>query len=726
MITKIAGIKNDFLKYTLYRAYAMKTRLIILAVCGVLGFPLLSFAMIFDGNNHRTVSENTEAFVFISIGLSVLSCFIVFLMAYTGGVNCFEYFSKRENVDMSWSLPVKSRNRFWGDFCCGIVPIAVVYTLSAVIGLSFAKLGLIPDNFDDYDKMFGQFVAVIIIGLLFLISLYIIAVFSASLCGRVFEAAVYPALICGIIPALIALIGYMVFNHVWQIDIISQLTTTLTCSSPFGFLIGGISAATLPGQSPGTAGIEKIYLNPSVMIPFVLINAAFLTAAYYLSKKRKAENTGKATSFKYASEAVIALTMFCITSLFCLLIENDSYSVGGYLFGLIACTAVAFLILDVSAKRGFKKMGRAFLRYAAMVIGSVLISSLLLTMRGFGIGEYVPPLDNIESVSINLQFLDRDDLYAYSRGFINIETDFKDKDVIKLLRSLNSESNKVGGEHVYINRPVTYALKNGKKIIRYIQIPEDEQKKLLPLLLEPEYKNTVIQRLDEVFYDKHRAEDFVGMSFITRIGYKSYAGKDIQKLYDAFKQDFLAETYEQKFLSDGENIGFLEFQFFRRADTAGGLSYRSIATVNARVYIRPYYKNLKNALIEADVNPIFNQSVENVLFGVRKYDYIYAVPPEDYGYSAGYESENGYFKSGVQFVYGVKEYKNLIEQLLKVVQPYYIVDGAGYILYIDGSGYVVPPEYNYLAEELEKLAGRESPNYLEPVFNIQNMDVERY
>jgi len=219
MISRIADINNGFLKYAAYRTYTEKTRLIILCVCGVLGFPMLGLAAVLKeaADNSSTYTPGLELFLGISVVLTVVACAVMAIIAYSGGIINFEYFNRREKVDMSWSLPVKTRDRFWGDFVSGIVPVAVIYSVSGLIGFAIVALGT-RNSFatpEEYSVTMAMILTALIIGLLFLISLYIISVFCAALCGRVFEAAIYPALICGIIPSLIALVGIMVFNGAW-------------------------------------------------------------------------------------------------------------------------------------------------------------------------------------------------------------------------------------------------------------------------------------------------------------------------------------------------------------------------------------------------------------------------------------------------------------------------------------------------------------------------------
>ncbi|MCL2036902.1 MAG: hypothetical protein FWG83_05915 [Oscillospiraceae bacterium] len=112
MISGISKMKSEFLKYTAYRIYVEKTRLITLCVCGVLGLPLFGIAssLVTNGN----ASQSVGMFLGISCITLFVSTFVMATICYSGGMNNFDYYIKREKIDLSWSLPVRNRNRFWG------------------------------------------------------------------------------------------------------------------------------------------------------------------------------------------------------------------------------------------------------------------------------------------------------------------------------------------------------------------------------------------------------------------------------------------------------------------------------------------------------------------------------------------------------------------------------------------------------------------------------------
>ena len=600
------------------------------------------------------------------------------------------------------------------------------------VGLNRAQLG------NEYHLILGMTMTIIILMFLFFVSIYILSVFCAALCGRAYEAGAYPALICGIIPAIIALIGFMVFNGVWQINIMSQLTTILRGSSPFGFLIGGLDEVLgfyrFPqfrgsGNVAEFIGNHAIFLKPAVIIPFILVNAGFLTSAYYLGKKRKAESTGKAFVSNIASEIIISLVMFTITALFCYGMFQVREAQGGFFFGMFISTAVAFLFLDVTIKRGFKRMGRAFFRYVLMVGGSVLVSMLLLSANGFGIGEYVPPLNDIKSVSFDMRYVSGDYNSFWYENY-NGQTVFTDSDNIKFLRELHVESNNnpparmnYGGEWFYSHYDTyygfvtfTYTLKNGRQVKRNVVMDNAEREELLALYVSEEYKEMFVSSLEEMYKKSNSLAINIDsvISGMTLFSSTTNIFADTDALFEALKKDISAETFEQRYLSTGKNIGVMSLSFVEPVKhPQSGYYEKNFYLGNATVVIRPHFTNVIAELerqkieLSEDYSETFKENYMHnekfPEFSLLKYNVV-ARPPLHRRWDV--PSIEVYYNS---------ETAELFELLFDVAQPTYLINGQGFVLYTwwnsNGlSNLVIPPEYVYLVEQLWKIGEMQSVN----------------
>jgi hypothetical protein len=740
MISRIAKINNDFLKYALYRIYALKSQMVIMIMCGVLSFPLIAFALslhlqnMYDPNYHQS---GINTFLGVSMFVCIAAAAVFALLVYTAGVNCYDYYNRRERVDLSWSLPIKNRDRFWGDFASGLVPLALTYIISAAVGLLIARLGF-PDSVfygaENSTPVLSMVAAGMFGGLLVLISVFIIAVFCAAICGRVYETIAYPALIMIIIPALIGLFGTLIFNNVWQIYIFEQLETVLAGTSPGGFMVVLISELayfpTAYYNFESTLSEHLTFLNPAIIIPFILINAGFLTSAYFLAKRRGAEKTGSAFVFKGAHEIILTLVIFCITSLFFIgTVRNESFDMGT-IVGLIMCTAIAYLVLDITAKRGFKKMGRAGIKYAAMLVSSVVIVNLLLIADGFGVGKYVPKLENIESVHLDITHLDNLEFGMRWWNSSDLpQVEFTDKEAIELIRQIHIGSNENPRNYDFTHfyglwtenaqdsdffrqqQEVTYTLKNGDTVTRNVRLTFRQIESLLPLTMTDDFKNSQLAFIDDWFAGKERTELSAQVLPLTNpdaFGIAS-GSADTLRLYEAFKADYLAETFEQRFHSTERVLGKLEFSFSEVIffPDGSGRTYNSNRT-GINVHIFAHYTNLI-AELERQGFDLSVQTVgsddeisdrDGVSLTIFKVDYIGA------NESTSLPAPGSSFHLRFEWDERTAE---LVNTLMGVMQPSYMVNGEGYMIMHAGrsvfaSCYVIPPEYNHLAEELHRIA----------------------
>ncbi|MCL2077101.1 MAG: hypothetical protein FWH08_01690 [Oscillospiraceae bacterium] len=606
MISRITKINSSFLKYAAYRMYTMRARITIMGFCGLLSFPLIILATALQENYYRSGqhgnAEGVEIFFTISICLTMLSVTVFALLTYSNGVNCYDYYNRREKVDMIWCLPLKNKQKFWGDFISGLLPIVIIYTLSALLGLIVFRI-FMPDL--EYYSFYSALVmSLMVIGLVTAVSVYILSVFCACLCGKPSSSVIYPAIICIIIPAIITLISLLLFGRAWQMEVYEPLKVLLAATSPGGFAVCSINdlTASIPNDN---LGMYMLFLRPEVLIPFVLINAGFLTGAYYLSKKRNAESTGKPFAVKHAALILISLVMFCITASFVYTMDNASPgSAGGLFFGLFVSTLIVFLVLDAMAHTGKfnpKKLANLALRYVAMVGGSFLISSLLLTANGFGAAEYIPPADKIQSVSINLYRFDDDYVYvltefrargastgSYRKWGDNSanETTFTDSENIGVLRGIHYRSNAVGD---FVNPPwdrstITYTLNSGRKITRYINLFEDDYE-IHKLTESEEYKRGVIEKMEIMFENGNvPLVSFINFENDIVISDSLASNREIQdeevrRLFEAFKLDYLSNSDEHSW------IGSYGVILFRQNDNE---PFYIVAQMN----VRPHYTNL--------------------------------------------------------------------------------------------------------------------------------------
>jgi hypothetical protein len=411
-----------------------------------------------------------------------------------------------------------------------------------------------------------------------------------------------------------------------------------------------------------------------------------LTGAFYLAKKRKAEDTGKAFVFKPVLEILLSLTVFGITAGFIYAADTDFQNRSVYIFCMVLTTAIVFLAIDAMAKRGFKKMGSSALRYVCMTGGSIIVSFALLSADGFGIGEYVPPLDKIESVETRIGNYD----FNFD-GADNVRFLFEDKADVELLRRANIESNNrsIGGWR-YKKLNLAYKLTNGKTVSRNIDAGVVIEE-LLPLYVSDAYKAQFFAAIDDAlaspdpFTFTARFEDITRtVTYFDTMIPGEERGVDARRLYQALREDYLNETFEQKFRSTGTTIGVVTFR-------AVGYNVGS----HLVIHVRSHYANFLDELERQGID------IQTGLFASTE------EPPYAYftlhsGYIFGfYDPWDMYDYEDTWSHFTVTAANaGLLDELLKVAQPAYIIDGEGFYINLRGRNYYVPPEYDNLARGL--------------------------
>lgn len=725
--TALHKTESKSLKYFFYKMTKMRTRLIMLVIFIFTAYPaFITGAIAYTGSNGY--KENMNSFYIISITLCIFSLISMVIITYFNGITGFDYLNQKSVVDMNYSLPLTNRQRFFADFFAGIVPVAISYILSSFIGLILLAGFKTKEITKVVETLgWGNIIGIVLTGLVFLIMLYCLIVFSTTLCGRLFEASLYPMVISIIIPSIIALIGNMVFMNVREMDVSDQIVTLIAGTSPFGLLfcsmISTVNEVTL------------LIYQPAVFIPIILIIAALIILSYYFNKYRKSENVGKPFAYKKAFTVFLFLIMFCITGLFYIFIDESSYdSRGGIIFAMIIVTLIVFLFFDLTAKRGFKAMHKAVLRYILMVGGSVAVSVMLINSNGFGRGLYIPEPNKIESVSVKFSMANFDENYYRKDNFSSdsLSTEYTSTEDIAVLHSLNEASNKIhydysgtvyysGSRMNYYNysetevfcSELTYKLKSGREVTRYIFLSLLEETELLKLQMKSGYIEAITAYLDAMVYNTDPVNDKNIMDYavlmnITGIGTPIHNSEDILKLYEAFKKDLEAETFEEMYFPSEQPLGKIKFEIKKLSNESSyydGYEYYEEKTYyygDYSYYIKPYYTNLLSVMNELGLEiPDFKENAVNYQCTIGLF--------KDYYDCAFYSLDTL-----------LQEQNDKAYRLLSVAQPIYLAD-KGFIIDINGRTFVIPPEYEELSKEVYeelKISGEPITRYGEHILEI--------
>lgn len=436
--TTSAATKNYFGKRYLTDILENKKVLIINFVLELLGLPLLSIVGLIgmfydehldDTSKYYDITVLLIPFIMIAVGTIIISLLLGFVLALFH----FNYLYRKPVVDMHYSLPLSNTQRFFSDYLSGL-SIYLVPVLIAII-LSFIILG-VGSVFIDM-KEFWQVVPNIfkagLIVLVGMVMLYTISVFSIVFCGSTFEAIFSIIATNTMIPATIACVWLAIIttSSYGMVGESIFYSPVFTATSPFGAVIFFFMYISDGIDDIITYGMNSYYNSMYIrwMIVAFIVIAVYLAAAFLLYKLRKAESVSKPYVYKAFFYAISTMAVFCIISL---LIASGINIIVAAVAGIIIC-GIGWFIMEVIARRGFKRFWTAPIGFAAAVCGVFLICGICKVTDGFGAPRHVPAAISVESVSISSY-----DSNILPHRYNDIS--FRDKDVIKAVTAFNKDA----------------------------------------------------------------------------------------------------------------------------------------------------------------------------------------------------------------------------------------------------------------------------------------------
>ncbi len=356
-------------------------------------------------------------------GLSIT--FICMILAALIAVKCFRHLHKKSLVDLEYSLPLTTNQRFLASGIATFVLIIGATMVSALVthifaysmlndstefGEMFAKSG---GKFADVADLFFRFHLTTLSEMLLLVAT---GVFALCCCGVLFDAVVYAGG-GSILVALTALVVQAITQHdLYKFVATSFGSQWVAYITPF--------YSILDSEYYNYIYVEGVVdLSPltSLCIGRYLIAAALCVAAFFIHTKRRAEGVGKPFTFKPFYYAVTTLLMFCLTAfaynshLQSEFNAYDDYSSKGTVIMISMIMLFAFLVLEVLAERKSvftkKRVIQGVVRLAVTV---PLCLAVAVGLRELGKNTMVglPEADEVSVVSISCNVIGSSVVYC--------------------------------------------------------------------------------------------------------------------------------------------------------------------------------------------------------------------------------------------------------------------------------------------------------------------------
>lgn len=563
-----------------------KKLLIVNSILELIGLPVIAIIILYETylNEHKIYygTYDSEAILVVSIIAIVISVLCGILIALFS----FKYLYKKSLVDMNYSLPLTSRQRFFADYLSGltiyIVPVIAAALLSLIIlgvGSTFIDLS---DFWEYFPKVLSAGIAVVI----GMIMLYTLSVFTTTFCGSAFEANFSALAINVVIPASVLCV-FLAVTETSNFGLTSEsilYNPFMTATSPAGIAVFFV---TYLENIIYTSDSFVVSMYFRWLVPTILMLAVYIFGGYMLYKKRKAESVSKPYVYKAIYYVIITLSVFCILSSF-IVYENSLPA------GLIIC-GILYFLLEVISKRGFKRFWVSIIRYFATVAAVFVFCNVCESTNGFGASKYVPGNFSVSSVSLNY----------YCNGFyVDDDIIFNDKNVIAETLDLQKElidvyysgttkgtlTNRDGLSKHQDNSneillydggylTISYYLKNGSTVMRNYNITSDETTDLVTSIMlsdeYAEYKSEELLRgcIDQLKYVSNTNISKDNKALVTLYDKLMSNDENSQvisysqmcQLKEAYKQDLIDMTEEE--LKTASEYGYLYSSEFWIKDT---------------------------------------------------------------------------------------------------------------------------------------------------------------
>lgn len=684
----------------------------------ILFLHLLAFPVAITSLTYYTYMENQHDGSVV--GMEMTSFFAVIAVLFTAAgvlagivisLNNFSYLNKKQNVDMYYAFPLNTRQRFTADYFSGLICYIVPFLagMAATAAVCAVSEQIIPQwkNAYEFMTLVGFVARCCVLAVVAMIMFYTLSVLVETICGSFFETLFYTFVINCLIPGIIAIISVVIFGNAYGIDVLDVMCPPLAKTSPVGAAIAYVFYLSALDMEAFRWGFVLKFCGW-----LILFTAIYFAAAYFLYRKRKAEDVSKPFVFKFFYFVIISCITLCIAAI---ATSNEEF----YL-PVAVVAVVVYLIMEVVTNRGFRKFKLSLIRCFATVavcLGLVVISN---ATDGFGLAYHVPDPSEIKSVSVD--FTMNGGLYNYgsylsdSKNMITLRDKKSIEAVINAQESVLDRYRRFGDEGIFFNSneyiSIRYKTVTGNVIKRSYWFGPDEMKYLYTLQDDPDYASQVTEAYRKELLSNDDYFNITVDTSVTKELFTIYEGspgtleqykKIVNEILDALEKDMSAETSEQVMHPDSLPVAYLYMGY-------GGFD----------ISIMPYYTNTIDVISKYgfDLN---NRSISEQIKNpdaniIDRFTVIKYSPDSEYGepekYSEYINAQSYEYYGDWDYViyYAEKDitadadYAALVKEIISHSVKRYVTTEPLYKINIYGETYsdsfVVPPEYSDKVEKL--------------------------
>lgn len=382
-----------------------KKLFIILSILHLIAAPAVILAMIIS-----IYSDNFEVDAYEVIG--VITTALAGFLGIFPAVDSFSCLHNKSVVDMKLSLPMTAKQRFFSNYFSGLFTYIAPFFGAQIVSLIFLGYGFLfmegrtfyheyydqngelvrnPYICDYFSQAAPMLFKLILCGVLAMLMLYTVTVLITTCCGSKFESIAYTILVNALIPLTVVCVSYSIFGNLYGIDSDIPMFRIISYTSVAGAIFVAVDWSSM-GQELFYRTEEWINYGVWALV-YLLIIIAIGALAFFLYKKRRAEQVSRPFVFKLAYYITITCAMFCMVSL---LITDSTLGV----IPSVILTAVVYMIFEVVTNRGFKRIWLSIIKYAVTFLAAFGVVVVGNTTDGFGAVSRMPSAASVVSVEV--------------------------------------------------------------------------------------------------------------------------------------------------------------------------------------------------------------------------------------------------------------------------------------------------------------------------------------
>lgn len=364
--------------------------------------------------------------------LLYIPAFLCFVFIIILGIGLFSCYHSKRKADTFSSLPVTKQTAFISKYLIGLAMAIIPVILSIAICSTILITAVSPlvNDLSPYFNIILIGSTKIIVGAL---AFYTMLSFLSLVCGTITSTLISFASLNIIYPILMEALQDDISN------IIPGIKTSYKHIFPDIFRLGlsPFFSLFVDGKANEIFGYEFSATIDSLDIYWIIFSILIFIASIFVAKHHKSENIQEPFIFNKV-KYIISVSIITAIGIIGGDIARLSMTVSIYqgtpqrptniifiLFGIFTI-AVAFVVLMVILNKGFNKFKKS-LPILGMSVVIFLIGFLVVSTGLFGTDQYVPNVDDIESVSFSVYSSDDDskfneplerysDIYQYEYG----------------------------------------------------------------------------------------------------------------------------------------------------------------------------------------------------------------------------------------------------------------------------------------------------------------------